>query len=174
MQRSMMMARSGGGHAARSGWRSTEKLAAPADGVRGGARAAMSSRAARPVMRWEIPTGATRPVMRWEIPTEGKKAIPSIAVGVLVLVCGLVVPPAAFGTGPSSDGDGALSSSVFGIAAGCLPPPSVPDCDPSKPVTVPHGETMALDPGTYGDVVVEGGGTDPGVRRRRLVDHVGG
>jgi hypothetical protein len=100
--------------------------------------------------------------MRWEIPTEGKKAIPSIAVGVLALVCGLVVPPAAFGTGPSSDGDGALSSSVFGIAARCLPPPSVPDCDPSQPVTMPHGETMALDPGTYGDVVVQGGGTGPG------------
>src|SRR5262249_45221225 len=97
-----------------------------------------------------------------EIPTERKREIPAIAIGVLTLVCGLVVPPAAFGTGPSTDGGGALSSGAFGIAAGCLPPPSVPDCDPSTPVTVPHGETMALDPGTYGDVVVQGGGAGPG------------
>src|SRR5262249_35668572 len=151
----------GRGHAAPSDWRSTEMLEAPADGIRGGTRSAINPRAARPVMRWEIPTGATRPVMRWEMPTERKRALPSIAIGVLALVCGLVGPPVAFGTGSSPDGGGARSSGVFGVAAGC-PPPSVPDCDPSTPVTVPHGETMALAPGTYGDVVVESGGTGPG------------
>ena len=103
--------------------------------------------------------------MRWQMPTESRRANPSIAIGVLALVCGFVLPPAALGTGPTPDMGGDPSSSAFGIAAGCLPPPSVPDCDPSKPVTVAHKETRALDPGTYGDVVVQGGGTGPGTTR---------
>src|SRR5262249_31797330 len=102
MQRAMMMTRSGRGHAEPSGWRSTEKLAAP-DGLCRDARAEVPPPATRPVVRWEIPAGAKRPVMRWQMPTESRRANRSIAIGVLALVCGFVLPPAALGTGPTPD-----------------------------------------------------------------------
>jgi len=49
------------------------------------------------------------------------------------------------------------------IAATCGFPSPFPACDPSHaPIVVPHGGSIALPPGAYGEVVVEGGAGGPG------------
>jgi len=49
------------------------------------------------------------------------------------------------------------------LGPACEFPPAFPPCDPlAVPIIVRHGETRRLEPGTYGDLKVEGGGAGPG------------
>jgi hypothetical protein len=62
------------------------------------------------------------------------------------------------GCGPGAPFSGPI---VPDLAASCGFP-ELPGCATATPIHVGHGETRPLDPGTYGDVEVQGGGAGPG------------
>jgi len=60
---------------------------------------------------------------------------------------------------------------VGDLATACGFPTDAKDCDPSKPVTVAHDQTLPLGPGAYGDLLVQGGGAGPAVLRLSAGDY---
>jgi cysteine-rich repeat protein len=80
--------------------------------------------------------------------------------------CEVLFASSARGSSPACGPAHAFTEPFASVAEACDFPDPFPSCDPLRPpVIVPHGATVALPPGVYGDVRVEGGAGGPGSLR---------
>jgi len=76
--------------------------------------------------------------------------------------CGVLLAATARGAGSACGPAKPFARPFASVAATCGFPSPFPACDPSHtPIVVPHGGTVALPPGAYGEIVVEGGAGGP-------------
>ncbi len=77
-------------------------------------------------------------------------------------VCGALFAASTRGGSPGCTGRQTFRRPFPSVADACAFPMPFPACDPTQPpVVIPHGATVALPPGVYGDVRVEGGAGGP-------------
>ena len=80
--------------------------------------------------------------------------------------CGALFASSARGDGPPCGPAQPFSRPFTSAGDVCGFPDPFPSCDPRRPlVIVPHGATVALPPGVYGDILVEGGAGGAGTLR---------
>ena len=80
--------------------------------------------------------------------------------------CQALFASTARGAGGACGPAEAFSRPFPSVADACAFPVPFPSCDPQRPtVIVPHGATVALPPGVYGDIRVEGGAGGAGTLR---------
>jgi len=84
-------------------------------------------------------------------------AAPTVSLGDAA-VCRGVHAESTRGGGPACRGDAPFARPFADTTDACAFPDPFPECDPSAArIVVPRGATVALPPGVYGDVLVEGG-----------------
>jgi hypothetical protein len=80
--------------------------------------------------------------------------------------CHALFASTARGAGSACGPAEAFSRPFPSVADACAFPVPFPSCDPQRPtVIVPHGAPVALPPGVYGDIRVEGGAGGAGTLR---------